>query len=322
MSWNYAKAYKTLQQNIQNATGPQKSQMLKQARQARSGLMSNAATRIKQQGEQMFTLQDAMNERFQAVREQNERLRKRAAASMDTETPPLDYFQGQDIDSTEDSIRDQADRIVDSADATFSYPTGAEDVTGLGSLMSFVTGGESYGGSLDAANRGTVGKKVVGSTKTAVRNGKKLSEMTLAEIKELQAISDPNDENRLFAVGKFQMVPDTLLEAQKATGVSDDAVFNAETQEKLGKYLFTGKANTRKTIAWLNDEEGVTIEDAIMGLAKEFASVPVPYDVKKGNRTIKAGNTYYSNTGNKAKYTIAQVTSMLKGVKDSMGGNM
>ena len=202
---------------------------------------------------------------------------------------------------------------------TKEYPTDAEDVTGIGTVLSFVGVGESYGGSLNAANRGTLNKKIIGSTKNAKRKGKLISELTVGEIKELQKITDPNNPERLFAVGMSGMIPKVFIEAQEATGVSDSDVFNRKTQEKMSKYLIQGKANTRKTLQWLQGSEDVSIDDAILGLAKEFASVPVPYDVKKGSRTIKAGQSYYSGLGgNKARHSLDKVKSVLRGARDSM----
>ena len=245
--------------------------------------------------------------------------KQREIPEMD-ETPALDYFQGQDIDTSEDTTDQQAKRLVDSAEATFARPTGAEDITGLGTLMSFVSDAESYGGSLDAANRGTKGKgekaRIIGSVKVAERGGKNLSDMTIAEIKEYQKITDPNNPNRLFAVGAFQLNPTTLKEAQKATGVSDDAVFNRETQSQLAEYVFTKKANMRALTSWLNDEEGSSLEKAMYGLAREFASMPLPYDV--GSK--KAGQSYYGS-GNKAKNSISEVKKILRGIKMSRGNN-
>ena len=44
--------------------------------------------------------------------------------SKDTETPSLDYFDGIDRDVMEDTVQAQADRIVDTAGATFEKPSG------------------------------------------------------------------------------------------------------------------------------------------------------------------------------------------------------
>jgi len=199
------------------------------------------------------------------------------------------------------------------------YPTDAEDVTGISTVLSFIATGESYGGSLNAANRGTLNKKIIGSTKNAKRKGKPISELTVGEIKELQAITDHSNPEKLYAVGISNMNPPTFIEAQKATGVLDSDTFNKETQQKMSEYLINGKASTRKTYQWLMGSKDVSIDDAILGLAKTFASVPVPYDVKRGDRIIKAGQSYYSGLGgNKAKHSLEKVKSILRGARDSM----
>jgi len=199
------------------------------------------------------------------------------------------------------------------------YPTDAKDVTGISTVLSFIATGESYGGSLNAANRGTFYGKIVGSTKNAKRKGKPISELTVGEIKELQAITDHSNPEKLYAVGISNMNPPTFIEAQEATGVLDSDKFNKETQEKMSKYLIKGKASTRKTYQWLMGSKDVSIDDAILGLAKTFASVPVPYDVKRGDRIIKAGQSYYSGLGgNKAGHSLEKVKSVLRGARDSM----
>ena len=61
-------------------------------------------------------------------------------------------------------------------------------------------------GDSNSSNRGTVklGKNIKGSTNNTIRDGKKLTEMTIGEIKEKQEITDPNNPERLYAVGRFQ----------------------------------------------------------------------------------------------------------------------
>ena len=267
-----------------------------------SGIMSR---KVIDAGDEDYDIQSYIGDYLNTIREER--------------TPmTFDAYQAEDIDARVDTMDAQAQRgeLSELTGATYFAPT--KDVTSLATLMSFISGGESYGGSLDAANRGTINDKIIGSTKVAERGGKKLSDMTLAEIKQYQAIDDPNNPERLFAVGKFQMIPDTLLEAQKALGISDDAVFDEATQTQLGEYLFTGKANTRKTWDYLTGGES-SIEDAMYGLAREFASMPLPYDLPKGNK--KAGASYY-DSGNAAKYGIDEVKALLRGLRGSlMEGN-
>ena len=239
----------------------------------------------------------------------------------ENESPEFKKSKAQISDEDVELLDTQLERreLSQAGGTMKEYPTGAKDVTGIGTVLSFIATGESYGGSLNAANRGTLYGKIIGSTKNAKRKGKPISELTVGEIKELQKITDPNNPERLFAVGISNMNPETFTEAQKATGVLDSAVFNKETQEKMSEYLIKGKASTRKTYQWLMGSEDVSIDDAILGLAKTFASVPVPYDVKRGGRTIKAGQSYYSGLGgNKAGHSLEKVKSVLRGARDSM----
>ena len=64
--------------------------------------------------------------------------------------------------------------------------------------------------------------------------------------------------------------------------LSDDTVFNEDTQDKIGKYLITKKR--KKVGEYLEGNNSVSQDEAMLQLAKEFASFPVPKDM-----TIKRG---------------------------------
>ena len=177
-------------------------------------------------------------------------------------------------------------------------------------IFKFIEKGE---GGYEASNRGTQNKKIVGSDLSTIRDGKKLTEMTLGEIKNLQSITSPSNTNRLFAVGRFQMIPDVLKEAQEAVGLPDDTIFDEKTQNTLGRYLVTDKREKLKD--YLAGNRNISTETAMLELAKEFASFPVPKDItiRRGGKdvTIKKGNTYYGDGANKASHKVANVKAML-----------
>lgn len=184
-------------------------------------------------------------------------------------------------------------------------------------LLDYIGSGE---GTYDSANRGTINGDIVGSELTAKRGGKKVSEMTIGEIRKYQAIKDPNNDDRLFAVGKYQTIPGTLDEAVKSLGLSDDTVFNSEVQDQVGMYLVSKK---RPTLGrFLKGSDEVSTDRAMLELAKEFASVPVPYSIKKGQygswpkTDLKPGDSFYkrpgTTSGNKASHSIAETRSMLE----------
>jgi len=183
-------------------------------------------------------------------------------------------------------------------------------------MFKFIQKGE---GDYNSSNRGTIGKSIKGATNNTTRDGKKLTEMTIGEIKAKQTITDPNNPERLFAVGRFQTIPTTLDMAIDALGLSDDTVFNENTQDRIGMYLVTQK---RPEVGkYLEGDNSVSQDEAMLQLAKEFASFPVPYDmtIERGGKTVelKKGDSYYGS-GNKAQHTFEEVEDEL----DKLRGNI
>lgn len=179
-------------------------------------------------------------------------------------------------------------------------------------LLDFISSGE---GTYTSSNRGTISNEIVGSTNQTIRNGKPLNEMTIAEIQQLQSITDPNNEDRLFAVGRYQVIPETMEMAVKKLDLSPDTVFNEETQNRIGLYLIGEK---RPAVGDFLQGGDTSLDSAMLSLAKEFASIPVPYDVVRNGRTIKAGQSYYAGKGgNKARHTIAETRNMLLSARNT-----
>lgn len=82
---------------------------------------------------------------------------------------------------------------------------------------------ESPQAAYDAINRGSGGDTPGGATK---RYGKPLTQMTLGEVKQLQA-------TELNAVGKYQFIETTLRDAAADAGISDDMLFNEAVQDRI-----------------------------------------------------------------------------------------
>ena len=175
--------------------------------------------------------------------------------------------------------------------------------TGKG-LLDFIAAGE---GGYNSSNRGTLNKKILGSTHDTQRDGKPLTEMTIAEIQAKQAISDPNDEDRLFAVGRYQLIPETFNMAVEGLGLDTQATLSEGIQDQLGTWLM--KKKRPKLGAYL-DGESDDRDAALLELSKEWASIPVAKDTKVGNKIIRKGNSYYGN-GNKAQHSVEQVEQAL-----------
>lgn len=171
------------------------------------------------------------------------------------------------------------------------------------SFLKFVAKGE---GGYNSSNRGTKKnpdtnkKEIQGSSHNTIRGDKKLTEMTIAEIREKQKITDPDNEERLFAVGKYQLIPSTFEIAVKGLGLSADTVFDAETQEKLGQYLLFEK---RPALGAYIRGESNDMNKALVEAAKEWASLPMPSGPKKGKSRY--------GSGNKAQHSVEETIKAL-----------
>jgi hypothetical protein len=175
-------------------------------------------------------------------------------------------------------------------------PATSNATEGMG-FLTFISKGE---GGYESSNRGTKNNKIQGSTHSTTRDNKKLSEMTIDEIRAKMKIKSADNADRLFAVGKYQLIPSTFEMAVKATGLSGDTVFNPETQEKLGQYLLFEK---RPALGAYIKGESNDMNKALLEAAKEWASLPVPSGSKKGK-------SYYGK-GNKAQHTLEETISAL-----------
>lgn len=155
-------------------------------------------------------------------------------------------------------------------------------------------------GSTLAYNRG-----VAGDTTETLPQG-----ISLGDIMSRQSLST-SDPNRIFAVGKYQVIPSTMREAVSALGIDRDQPFTEEVEDQIFDYLITAK---RPEIGQYILGGEADLDKAILELSKEFASVGVPYDVKNNKGVlIKKGDSYYSGqSGNKASISPTDAKEMLK----------
>lgn len=144
---------------------------------------------------------------------------------------------------------------------------------------------------------------------------KKLSQLTIAEVQSVQ-----KPRGTVLAVGKYQAIPSTFTSWVSAEKISPTAVFDSNLQEKLGDWLIVGKRP--KVGKFVNGDPSISIEEAQLELAKEFASIPVPYRVTRpagaGGRSdpggvVEAGQSYYYGVaGNRAGASSARYQEALR----------
>lgn len=115
-----------------------------------------------------------------------------------------------------------------------------------------------------------------GSSKHAASNKENidLTNMTIGEIMAKQALP-ANTEEKLLAVGKYQVIPETMAGAVAALGINKNEKYTPELQEKIfTEYLATskkGRGSLEGYIKGKNDNLGRANKDA----ALEWASIGV-----------------------------------------------
>jgi hypothetical protein len=168
-------------------------------------------------------------------------------------------------------------------------------------ISQFESGKAGY----NAYNKGTVGNKMIPSDKPI-----DFSKMTIAEFLRRGSLKQ-GDPDRLFAVGKYQIIPSTMKELVKQLKLDPESTYlDPATQDNLFTNGLVG-VRRKKVDAYIkgtsDDRDG-----AILQLAQEFASVGVPYDMNVNGKSLKKGDSYYSGIGgNKAHNSPEQVGAAL-----------
>jgi hypothetical protein len=160
--------------------------------------------------------------------------------------------------------------------ATPGGPLGELIARGEGNYNSFNRGTTSSGGSID------------------------FTQMTIAAAMAQQALSQ-SDPQRLFAVGKYQLIPSTMKSAVANLGLDTGEMLTHAVQEILFReYLVAVK---RPAVKSYITNAGGSLASAQMSLALEFASVARP-DTGRSN--------YGGVGGNRASITAAQTAAALQ----------
>jgi hypothetical protein len=187
--------------------------------------------------------------------------------------------------------------------------------TDLSSLMRRISGGE---GGIDSYNTGTAGSQA------GYKPPKPISQMTVGQIMRDQA------DDKLFAVGKYQITPETMKGFIETMRIGKGEIFNEELQNKFGRYFTEFK---RPVVGQYLRGEGPTLEEALIAVAAEFASVGVPRDMKQGeyvpysrylggpipSRDIRKGESLYVGYGGNAAQAGAMedIRNILENMRSS-----
>lgn len=130
-----------------------------------------------------------------------------------------------------------------------------------------------------------------------------LTAMTLGEITRRQDLPR-NDPNRLFAAGKFQIIPGTMGETVRALGLDRNQRFTPDLQERMfADYLIGEKRPAVRAYITGTQRGPQGLGRAQLALAQEFASVADP----------RTGRSFYDGDSarNSASISAAQAASAL-----------
>jgi muramidase (phage lysozyme) len=115
---------------------------------------------------------------------------------------------------------------------------------------------------------------------------KPITQMTVAELQHWQP--GFTETWGSSASGAYQFMFATLGDLLEQGCCKSDDIFDPELQDKLGFDLLQRRGYDE----WVAFE--ITTDEFMIGLAKEWASFPVPYDMQGAHQWISRGQSYYA----------------------------
>lgn len=191
-------------------------------------------------------------------------------------------------------------------------------------LATFIEGAESRANNYNAVNTGERGRG--GPSTFSSVAGKSSDSITLGEVMDLQK------NNRIYAVGRYQLIPNTLNRASQQLGLNRSTVFNKATQDRLFIWLITAKRpEIGNYLIGQNDD----LIEAAQGVAREWAGISIskpeaPYQQlvesnsprdESTKTPRKVGQSLYHgyNNNRSAPGNQIQAQTILKQIKGKIG---
>jgi hypothetical protein len=140
---------------------------------------------------------------------------------------------------------------------------------------------------------------------------KDLSKYSVQEVMTFQQHSR-DLTGQLYATGLYQIIPSTLAGTLAAAGVKWSDKYDNETQDKLAMALFMGRTALKNYLTGKVADTEANLNAAALDIAKTWASVGVPYDMRGANMWIKKGQSYYHGGGDNAATNPDEVKKVLR----------
>ena len=126
-----------------------------------------------------------------------------------------------------------------------------------------------------------------------------LSTYTVGAIKRMQAENRYDTNGQLYATGKYQIIPGTLIAMTKLAKISDSAIYGNITQDKLANALIASKSALNNYLTGKVADTDTNLRAAALGVAQIWSSVGQPSNNK----------SYY---GENATVSTTEVQKMLR----------
>jgi len=177
-------------------------------------------------------------------------------------------------------------------------------------LYDLIARGESDTRGYNAYNRGTYRGEDGRDHMRKVTGPIDFSTMTLGQVQDRQHLPR-NDENRLFAVGRYQLIPETMDEAVTLLHLDRNQPFTPQLQDRIfSEHLIVNKRPAVHD--YIVGKPGATLEKAQHALAREWASFGDPDN---------QGSTHYP-TSNRASITTTQSANALNQMRQEYQTNI
>jgi hypothetical protein len=169
----------------------------------------------------------------------------------------------------------------------------------LGDLISRGEGGyNSY-------NRGTLHGHIVPASEAC-----DFSNVTIGELLRRQSLP-PGDPEKIFAVGKYQIIPTTMLDAVQKMRIEPEERYTPQLQERIfADYLI--KIKRPPIYAYIVGKAGSTLYAAQKAAAQEWASIDDPDTPGKPFGS-------YAKHGNRSTTRSDQVAAALDSMREAYG---
>ena len=107
-----------------------------------------------------------------------------------------------------------------------------------------------------------------------------LSTYTVGQVKAMQAQERYGANGQLWATGRYQIIPSTLIYLQKFTGISDSALYGKVNQDRLANALIATKPALNNYLTSKVADTDANLRAAALAVAQIWSSVGQPSNNK------------------------------------------